>query len=248
MKISTTFLIWLLTICSVIAQEDEGPDPLLGLHFNYGFQIPGGDLADDFGWANSTGLGFEYQTSKDYIFGLEGGVFFSNRVKNDVIASLRGPDSLVIGSNGDLADINLKERGIDIKAQIGKVFNINKQKNRSGIRTTLGLGILQHKVRIQEDFNTPTPQLSEEYTKGYDQLTNGLLISEYVGYQLLSKNGLVNFRIGVEFGQAFTQNRRSWDFEANLKKDEKRLELTQTLKLSWILPFYLIQRPDEIFY
>lgn len=229
-------------------QEKNIQDPLLTLHFEYGFQIPGGDLADDFGTANSISLSLDFHTAKNYIAGITGGIFFGNEIKNDVIASLRGPGGFLLSSNGGLADVILKERGMELGAHLGKLFLLKNAKNRSGVRLTLGLGLFQHKVRIQEDFQADTPQINTEYAKGYDQLTNGLAINEFLGYQYLAADRLINFKVGIELSQAFTQNRRSWDYIENLKIDDPRLDLTYVFKIGWTLPFYFESKPDEIFY
>ncbi len=230
------------------SQKKAEVDPAILIHFSYGFQVPGADLAKDFGTGFSMGSTVEYLTPNNLIFGLDGGIIFGDKVKNDVISDLRASDGFIIGINRGLADIQLKERGFNAAVQIGKLFQFDNKGSRSGIRATAGVGLLQHKVRIQNDFQAEVPQLNNDYRAGYDQLTNGLSLTEFIGYQYLSNDGLVNFKIGVEFIQGFTKNRRSWDFKENRVKDEPRLDLLNSLKVSWILPLYFKANPDEIFY
>jgi len=248
MKFILGILFSFLIVNQGLSQSKITYDPAILVNFTYGFQIPGGDLADDFGNGFSLGSSVEYLMPNNLIFGVGGGIIFGDKVKNDVISDLRASDGFIIGINRGLADIQLKQRGFNVSAQVGKLFQLTEKTTRSGIRTTLGLGLLQHKVRIQNDFQAEVPQLNKAYLAGYDQLTNGLSIREFIGYQYLSNDGLVNFTVGFEFLQAFTKNRRSWDFKTNTLKNEPRLDLINSLKISWILPLYFKANPEDIFY
>jgi hypothetical protein len=139
-------------------------------------------------------------------------------------------------------------RGFYAGLHIGKLFSIGLSNPRSGIRLGLGAGLLQHKIRIQDDPFKSVPQLSGEYKKGYDRLTNGFTITETVGYQVLSKNRRINLFAGFEFTQAFTQNRRDYNFDTMEKDENPRLDLLSGFRVSWILPFYFGKEADEIYY
>ncbi len=224
--------------------------PVLLLNFSYGYEFPGGDLADIFGANSRVGGGFEFMTGKgNFIFGADIGLMFGNIMKQDVLASLRTPNFGIIANNKIYADIIQKERGLQTSLLVGKLFSLPGVENkRSGIRATIGMGILQHKVRIQESFNSEVPQVEGEYLKGYDKLTNGLMIQEFIGWQHLGENRLVNFHVGIQLTQAFTQNRRDWDFAERRKIDDPRTDLLFGLKVGWTLPFYVGQKAEEIFY
>ena len=43
----------------------------------------------------------------------------------------------------------------------------------------------------------------KEYLKYYDRLTVGVLLKQYIGYQNMSNNKLVNFTIGIEIIEGF---------------------------------------------
>ena len=112
----------------------------------------------------------------------------------------------------------------------------------------MGVGIFQHKIRVQEDPNSFVPIIAGEYKKGWDRLSNGLALRQFVGYQHLSLNGLVNFYAGFEFMQAFTQNRRVQDFKLMTKLDEKRFDLMYGIKVGWTLPFTVGVNANQIYY
>ena len=70
--------------------------------------------------------------------------------------------------------------------------------SNSGILLMGGAGILQHKIRYEIPDNN-APQLSSEHKKGYDRLSNGPSISQFIGYVHFGNNRTINFHIGAEF-------------------------------------------------
>jgi hypothetical protein len=103
--------------------------------------------------------------------------------------------------------------------------------------TTIGAGLLQHKIRIEVQDNN-VPQLDGDYRKGYDRLTNGLALTEFVGYLHCGNNRLINFFAGIELTQAFTKSRRDWDFSTMRKDDSNRMDLLFGIKVGWFFPMY----------
>ena len=96
---------------------------------------------------------------------------------------------------------------------------------------------MQHKIRIENDENQ-AKQISGDYVKGYDRLTNGFALMQYVGYQYLSNRRLVNFNLGVELYEGFTQNRRSYNFDEMRKDDTKRKDYLFGIRFGWVIPLY----------
>lgn len=237
-------------ICTANAQDGRlNKGNALLPSISYAAQAPGGDLVDRFGPNFNVGLSLDYLTSeKNWIFGLTGQYLFGQDVKTDVLAGLRTPEGSIIGNDRSYVDIQLKERGFYAGLHIGKLVSFSSLNPRSGFRFTVGAGLLQHKIRIQDDPLTGVPQLSDTYKKGYDRLTNGLALQEFVGYQLLSNNRRINFFAGFEFTQAFTRSRRDFDFDTRQKDDADRLDLLFGFRLGWILPFYFGQAADEVYY
>lgn len=218
-------------------------------HISYAVHTPGGDLADRFGNNFSVGLGLEWMTDQsNWIFGFSGQFLFGNTVKTDVLAQLRTDAGTIIGNSRLPADIGLRERGWIAQATIGKHLPIAGKNPRAGIRLTLSPGILQHHIRIQGDPQQAVPQLLGDYKKGYDRLSNGLSITEFIGYQLLSTDRRMNFFLGLEFTQAFTANRRDFNFDTRMKDETKRIDLLYGLKLGWIIPFYVGKSGGDIYY
>ena len=220
---------------------------MLSTHLFYATQLPAGDLADRFGLNFNAGASVDYLSKKNYIIGIEGGFLFGNKVKEKVLSNITSDDN-IIGNNMTLANYALRERGLYFNALVGKLFPLPGKNKRSGIRTTINIGFLQHKIRLQQDPDSKVFQFEGEYQEGYDRLSNGLAITEFIGYQHLSNNRGFNFFFGFEFTQAFTQNRRNYNFNEMRKDDTKRKDLLLGLKIGWTLPFYIGEEADEIFY
>ncbi|MEM6697029.1 MAG: hypothetical protein AAF599_01440 [Bacteroidota bacterium] len=218
------------------------------LNFSYGYQLPFEDMEERFGNNGVGHIGVEYWTKNSLILGLEGSFLFGSTVKQDVIAGLRTQEGFIIGNDRDVADIRLRQRGFYAGGLIGKLFPLLENNNRSGIRATLGLGLLQHKIRIQDDPQRDVAALSTEYKKGYDRLTNGLALNQFIGYQHLANDRLLNFSAGVEFIQGFTQNRRSFNFDTQMQDTQMRLDVLLALRVTWVLPFYLNETAGDIIY
>jgi len=217
-------------------------------NFSYGYQFPLADLKDRFGNSGVLHIGSEYWTADNWIIGVESSFLFGNIVKEDILANLRTAEGFIIANDRTVADVQLRERGIYVGGVVGKLFSLSEANERAGIKVTLGAGILQHKIRIQDEPTKVVAPLSGAYRKGYDRLTNGLTLTQFIGYQVLSTNRQVNFTLGVEFVEGFTQNRRSFNFDTRMQDAAMRLDMLLGLRLTWTLPFYLNEDGKEIIY
>ncbi|MEZ4925807.1 MAG: hypothetical protein R3A50_05995 [Saprospiraceae bacterium] len=225
-------------------QEARNKGNALLLHLGLGIQLPGGDLADRFGYCGSYGGGFEFMTANNYFIGFEGHAMFGKEVREDPLSILRTPEGHIIGNNRAISGVALRERGLYLGGVFGKLFTFDDQ--RRGIRASMGAGWLQHRIYAQDDDKTLT-QLTGDYSKGYDRFTGGFALNQFIGWQKLGKLKRSNFMIGLEFTQGFTQSRRDWDFSEMRKLDGKRLDLTFGIKAAWTLPFY-VGSSEELYY
>jgi len=130
---------------------------------------------------------------------------------------------------------------------VGKIIAFKKPNVNSGIYIALGLGSLQHKIKIDVDKGT-VPYLNEEYQKGYDRLTNGFAISQFIGYRFFGHYKLLNFFAGVELVEAFTQNRRAWNFDTNSSETGSRTDIMLGLKAGMVIPVYRKQTDKYYYY
>lgn len=222
------------------AQHNATKGVALLANFNYGIGKPGKDLAVRFGMSSAAGVGVEMLGNKtNLIIGADFSYFFSKKVNEDPLIKLVNYDTYIYGNDKGLSSYLLRERGFVMQGYVGKLFVFDKKAaNRSGIRVTFGAGYMQHKIRLQDDSRS-IAQFSGDYKKGYDRLTGGLSLSQYVGYQYLSNNRRINFSLGFDFSQGFTKSLRDWDFDLKSKNTTPRLDLLYGMRATLILPFYL---------
>ncbi len=213
----------------------------------FAYQIPGGDLSDRFGNDFNVGGTFQWKTNKNWIFGIDGNFIFGEDIKeNTILDKISTSQGFIINEAGFYADVFLYERGFMFQGKAGKIFPVMGPNPNSGLMATLGVGLLQHKIRIEDKGNT-APQVSEEYKKGYDRLTNGLSLTEFIGYVNFGNHRLVNFQAGFEFTQAFTKSRRNYNFDTMMRDDKSRIDLLMGIRLAWIIPLYK-QAPRAYYY
>ena len=217
--------------------------------FGGGYQLPGGDLKSRYGGSTNIGGSLEYKFSGNkWSIDVNGYYVFGTNVKIDVLDNIRSQDGYLIGNNNVPADVFLRERGFFIGGSLNRSFKLNKSSDFFGLKIGVGPGFLHHKIRIQDDANN-ADQINDDYKKGYDRLAYGFALSEFIGFQYLSENGRINFSAGFDFLQGFTKNRRAWNFDERKAPDSgTRLDLLNGFRVRWILPFYLGQSTEEIYY
>lgn len=237
-----------LLLFGTLRAQNEGSALLA--NFGYGYFEPFEDLSTRFGGFHSAGVGLDYLTANNFIFGARGDFFYGNNVKENTLADARNELGFIYGTGGEPAVVSLKMRGISGFVYVGKLFQLGEADARRGIRVTLGGGVLQHKIRIQNDPQMPTPQFSDEYTAGYDRQTNGFALTQTLGYQFLAANRRTNFYLGLELTEGFTANRRNANFyQSPNAKNDGRLDVIVGLRGVWTLPFYFgTAGTEKIFY
>ena len=216
--------------------------------FEYGVQFPGNDLSQRFGTNFNLATQFEVMTTESlWHAGVKGMFLFGNQVKEDVISNLRTAEGDVIGNDRAIADISFRQRGVLGVIYIGKVFSLSKKQPHSGIKLSLGGGVMQHKIRVQDNNNTVT-QITGEYEKGYDRLTNGPALYGFLGYQHLAMKKRLNFLAGFDYAIGFTTNKRAYNFNEKGHDDTSRTDSLFGFRIGLVLPITYGIEPDTIFY
>ena len=217
---------------------------LVSVHYSADF--PGGNMADRFGWNSEVGIGYRFKTKGNYLFGIRGSYLFGNDVREvGIMSNITTPDGNLLGDNGQYGNVILYERGFDVMVDFGKLFPVMGPNPNSGIYVLGGVGFLEHKISIYDE-NKNVPQVDGVYAAGYDRMTNGLALSQSVGYMHLGNRHLMNFYIGFEMLEGFTENRRPVNFETGLKDNTKRFDILYGVTFGWILPLY--KRAPNAFY
>ena len=200
----------------------------------FGYQFPGGDLAKRFGSNYVVSMDVTYKHRKKWMLGVEGGYFFSDKVKEPTLFShLINDQGQIVGDDGHYADIRINERGYYLTLSLGRFFNFKKPNPNCGFFVNAGGGFMEHKIRI-EDHNKTVPGLEGDYKKGYDRLTNGFCLRESVGYLYISNHRLVNFHLSLDAIQGFTKSRRDFNFDDMNTETKQRLDLLYGARIGWV--------------
>ncbi|MCC6599479.1 MAG: hypothetical protein IT223_02275 [Crocinitomicaceae bacterium] len=221
-------------------------DPQIAV--SYAVQFPGGDMADRFGINGSIGLGFHIKTRTNWWYGVQGIYLFGKKVTEpELLSNLYTSNGEILDNQGQVAVMYIQERGFAVTLEGGHLFDFIGPNPNSGLLLTAGVGILQHKIRIEHQLNEINA-LSGDYLKGYDRLTNGLALRQVIGYAHMSNNRLINFFIGVEAYEGITKNRRDLNFDTRISDDKKRLDILLGIRAGWVLHLYRRAPNDAYFY
>lgn len=227
-----------VAFCQIRGEQADSSLRFPFVSVQYGFQLPGAEMAQRFGFSNAIGGGVYYKLKRPFLVGLSGYYQFGNQVKErNMLSGLASSQGYIINVDGEEATIVLYQRGFSFSLNGGYLFKVLAPNPNSGILALLGAGMLQHRIRIEDPIKK-TPQIADDYQKGYDRMSNGPLFSGFIGYQYFSSYRLLNFFIGVEWAQAFTKNRRSYNFDQHRRDDHLRKDALTTFKFGWNIPLY----------
>ncbi|MBK7303362.1 MAG: hypothetical protein KA251_03140 [Saprospiraceae bacterium] len=213
------------------------------IDLNLGAGIPFGELKERFGFHQIIGGGLSYEPppGRKLSFGLKYSFAFGNTVNEDVLAPYRTSDlGQVIGEDGLLNNVQLKERATWTHLYTGSIWPLGHQDVAiHGLSWRMGVGFLQHRIRIQDDARSAT-QLNSDFRKGLDRLTNGFSVLGFIGYEFRSHSGRVNFYSGFEPILGFTEIRRSYNYDLqNSTLNKGRNDFMLNFKFGWYLPFFI---------
>jgi len=240
------------TAFSSFAQDDLfGSDKMkprkgfvLGVNGN--FDIPGGDMADRFGLSYRIGGAVLYKTTSNWMFGPKVDFILGNKIEDDsLMANMLDNGYTLINQDGQRMKVQVYERGYLAGVQVGKIFNTSKRNSDIGILVMTGVGFIQHKINLY-DKDKSIPQLRGDYRKGYDRLTNGMYVEQYVGYNFFDNGGALNFHIGLNIMAGFTQGRRDYQYDLMRADNASRVDLLFGIKGGWYIPIF--KRKSEEFY
>ncbi len=213
----------------------------------YSYQVPLGDMADRFGGSSAIGPGFQVKTSSNWIIGAEWSFIFGNDIKDgfSIFEDIMTSEGNIINGDGLPAVVALFERGNIFTARFGKLCPVLGRNPNSGIHVGIGIGYMNHKIHIEVE-NNNAPQLIGDYKRGYDRLSSGFAISQFVGYLFMGNSRVANFFVGVEFYQAWTKSRRDYIFDLMSPDKQNRFDMLIGPKIAWILPLHK-RAPQEYY-
>jgi len=211
-------------------------------------QVPIGELSNRFGTGFSSGLGFQGLLRDGFFGHLDAGILYGGSIKEDVLSELRTSSGDIVGIDKELALVTAAQRGWHSSFSIGKLIHLKKESTRHvGIRLSAGVGYLSHRIRIKDHFDT-VPQLQGDYKKGYDRLSSGLMLKQFIGYQWTDQRGLMNLFGGFQIIEGFTKNQRDWDFPSGTKLPGNKMDVLVGLQVGFFISFDLKDSNETIFF
>ncbi len=252
MKIKFTFLfIAFILLHSAQVQAQTGVESKRAWLIGFGLSsnIPSGPWTENFreNFSLSTSVGRKFDNNLiisgelNYLFGGE------VESRNDILENITTSNGQLLNGNGSYAQININQRGTYFNLQAEKLFFSPANNENSGWSVAAGAGYAWHWLNI-DNVGNDSPQLNEEYIRGYDRLSRGFTAMQSIGYLYLSKSKLVNFKVSFELNQIWSQDLRKYNYPTGLLSNESQLNLLYSLKLKWYLPIYLGGKTDEYYY
>jgi hypothetical protein len=243
---------WLLLVFFVsffdqssIAQDSTSAFPFI--LFQYNFSSANADMEDHFNTIHAVGGGLGYKTFSNWQFELKADYLFSQNIKSEgLLDNIINEAGDVTDSDGELVKVVYEMKGFTIFAQGGKILPLFQANANSGVFVSAGVGFLHH--FIDYDYRDGRVfQLEEDMLKGYDRLTNGFAIRQFVGYQFYGKQNLLNFQLGIESTQGFTRNRREFNYVDRSFDKDLKTDILLGFRACWMIPFKK-RRAEEFYY
>jgi len=243
LKLLFPYLFILFSFLNAYSQEETKNekigDAIPSVSVYYAYELAAGDLSTRFGFNHKVGAEFSFKFENNWIVSIDGGYMFGEDLKEEaysILDNLKTEDGQITSKYGTPGNIMMSERGYSIMLKGGKILPFLQANYNSGPFVMGGIGFLQHKIRIDNEGND-TPQVSEEYRPGYDHLTYGFALNEFIGYRLYAKNKMSNFYLGIEWTQGFTKNRRGYNYNTMSPENESRLDMLYSVKFGVVIPF-----------
>ncbi|MEP7324080.1 MAG: hypothetical protein ABI761_19280 [Saprospiraceae bacterium] len=217
--------------------------PKLFVRIGYGSQSTiHSDLSKRYGQHGTLSLGINF-IKHHWETGPAIGFLFGSNVREDVLASLRSADGELIGSDHQLAEVDLNMRGMMIGWSILRKIKLSTQ---SFFLVGLQPVWLSHWIRFQNPGNSFEP-IQGNYRYGYDRLSSGLAIEESLTYRFQSNNRLLNLEL------AFTAMQGNSSLRRNIQLDNPSVKKTSSsgfigFQARWLVPIFPAKKAEKIFY
>lgn len=225
----------------------DSTTPAILIQMEYSGNLPGGNFGDKFGYTSVIGGQLGYKTNNNWWVSGGGHFLFGDQTKDDsLLAMLPNASGQIIGEKGTPINLLIYQRGYLIQFNVKKITSLLAYNANSGITFGLGTGFMQYKYRF-EVRGGDVPLLMDDYLKGFDQLTNGGFISEFIGYTFMGNKKRINFYVGFVFIQAVTKNRRNINYAIPSQEMTQNIDLLSGLKAGWIISIYRSSKNNTTF-
>ncbi len=207
---------------------------------NIGGQLPVGTLHEWFKPNLSVGVDLTLKTKSNWTIDFAANYMFGAKLRDTTFAFLGDlyQNNIIYDGNGFKANgLSLEGRYWFFGLGVGKVIPVDRWKN-SGIWIKHNMGYFGHFIRIN-DYDHQIPQLDGDYKKGYDHLSAGFAMNQFIGYLYIQKNRVLSFYAGIEFYEIWSKPARNYIFNEgptdNMKNTFSGLI---GLRFGWNIPLY----------
>ncbi len=234
----------LLTFAQKKKKDKEEATRIWNIEFKLAYDVPFADMAVRFGNSFRIGAGIKLKTKSNWTFGAENMFIVGGAVKEPgLMQNLLTNNQGIINLFGEELTPGIFQRGYIIGVQAGKVLPYLNMNPNSGLTAQTGIGFMQYKINLFDEDNNLSPLLTDpntglDYKKGYDRLTNGIYLKQFLGYTHYSANKRINFVTGFDFIYAFNQGRRDYLFDVQKPGNEKRTDILIGYNFTWVIPIY----------
>lgn len=214
---------------------------------NGNFDIPAGDMADRFGLSYRLGAAIFYKTKSNWMFGPKVDFILGNKIREDsLLVNMMDANSTILNNAGQRIGVRIYEQGYMVGLQAGKIFNLSKTNADNGIMALTSVGFMQHRINVF-DRDKSIPQIRGDYRKGYDRLSNGLYVEEYICYNYFAPNSMINFHIGLDITAGFTKGRRDFLYDVMHTDNASRVDILFGIRGGWYIPIFK-KKSEEYFF
>ncbi len=215
--------------------------PMIWLDAHLAYHMPIGDLRTYFKNNFAVGPGFTFKSKSNWTVGFHFDYMFNANLRdsNYFNGTLANDEGIVIDGNGLVSQGGILADGRywSLMADFGKIIPLDRWKN-SGIWLRVGGGYFSHRIRI-EDVSKQYPQLDDNYAKGYDRRSGGFALNQFIGYQFVHRNRVLNFYLGIEFHEMWTKPNRNYIFFEGPTADMPyKFSGLIGIKGGWNIPLY----------
>lgn len=152
----------------------------------YSYQLPGADTKVLYGSNSTIGASFQYKTDKNWLWEASSNFIFGDSInasREEILGIILDNNGELITGDGIYGSYALLQRGYNIQAKFGKLFNVCAPNPNSGFFIKGGLGYLLNRVRIEFSSSaSPPANLAGDYLYGYGEVEHAGTAEEKISY------------------------------------------------------------------
>lgn len=218
------------------------------IHISSSYTLKAGDFSEYLNPNFTIGGDVQYKFQNNWAISVGGRYHFADGLKdpNAIFGDIITSRGQVLGLNGEYAPVTFRERGYNWSVDVTKIFSQWGHNANSGPALSFGAGYNAHWIDVRNQQEN-TPQIQDEYLRGYDHYTQGFMTRQFLGYHYAGNFSMINFNLGFEFMQGFNRNVRGYNYHTRATDSDQKLDFYYGIRATWFLPIYN-QNAQKYFY